>query len=48
MLIIVTFIKKLRSLKIVNTIYYNHFLFYRNDNKTFYKLYRRFIIIKRL
>ena len=48
MLIIITFIKKLKLLNIVNMIYYNYFQFYKNVNKTFYEFHRRFFIIKRL
>ena len=35
MLAIIIFIKKLKFLNIVNIIYYNHFQFYKNVNKTF-------------
>ena len=35
MLIIITFIKELKYQEIVNTIYYNHFQFHKNADKTF-------------
>ena len=35
MLTIIIFIKELKLLNIVNMIYYNHFQFHKNVNKTF-------------
>ena len=39
--------KKVKTFKFINIIYYNRFQFYKNVNNKFYKLYRRFIIIKK-